>query len=173
MAVKTILVTGTTGLKVCRKCRKEKPANEQHFYKHSKRKDGSFMLVNMCVPCYGLDSKERRNVDIEESRRKAREYQKRTRHMQSIYSRRSKLKSKYGLSIEEVENIIKKQNGRCPICNRKARSKNNFTTLSVDHDHNTGKVRGLICNRCNVCMGLVKDDPVLLRKAADYLERHQ
>lgn len=63
------------------------------------------------------------------------------------------------------------QNFSCAICGG-----NDFErigrVLSVDHDHKTGKVRGLLCLTCNSGLGIFKDDPVLLKKASSYLEEH-
>lgn len=67
------------------------------------------------------------------------------------------LKIKYGLKPEEVPD-------RCQVCTSDLR-------VCVDHDHNTGMVRGFLCDRCNVVLGRVKDDPKLLRQLAEYLEK--
>lgn len=75
--------------------------------------------------------------------------------------------NKYGITGEEFKEILKKQGLRCPICNRII-TKN----PSVDHDHATGKIRGLICNNCNLAMGNAGDSPERLRAMADYLERN-
>lgn len=64
--------------------------------------------------------------------------------------------------------ILNKQDGRCAICGaNQAVSKRAF---NMDHNHKTGKVRGVLCASCNNGLGLFKDDPVLLLKAAEYLE---
>ena len=75
--------------------------------------------------------------------------------------------NKYGITGEEFRTILKQQGSKCPICNRDI-SKN----LSVDHNHLTGEIRGLICNNCNLAMGNAGDSPKILRALADYLERH-
>jgi hypothetical protein len=65
--------------------------------------------------------------------------------------------------------MYQEQNGKCVVCGcEKNGSKENFC---VDHDHTTGKVRGLLCHNCNVSIGLMKDSPDLLLKAAEYLNR--
>jgi hypothetical protein len=70
--------------------------------------------------------------------------------------------------------MLEVQNGVCAICklpeSRKSRS--GLYTLSVDHDHKTGKVRGLLCHRCNNCLGTLKDDTHILQSAIDYLNRN-
>lgn len=75
---------------------------------------------------------------------------------------------KYGITGEEYRLIIEKQGVKCPICNRDI-TKN----PSVDHDHVTGKIRGLICNNCNLSIGNAEDSPDRLRAMADYLERNK
>ena len=81
-------------------------------------------------------------------------------------SRRSKRKYaliKYNLTEMGVEELLTAQNGLCPICGG--------TPDSIDHDHITGKVRGILCRWCNVGLGSFKDNPGWLRAAADYLDR--
>jgi hypothetical protein len=74
---------------------------------------------------------------------------------------------KYGITGEEYREILERQGIKCPICNRDI-TKN----LSVDHNHITGKIRGLICNSCNLAIGNANDSPDRLRAMADYLERN-
>lgn len=81
-------------------------------------------------------------------------------------NRRADLKNKYGLTPEDYEQILSKQDGRCAICRAPARS----GYLCVDHDHVTGDVRGLLCGRCNAVLGYAEDSPVTLRSAIHYLE---
>jgi len=76
----------------------------------------------------------------------------------------------YGITPEEYNTILKAQGGVCAICGR---ADDNGGALSVDHDHETGKTRGLLCKGCNLLLGKAHDDPELLRKAAAYLEREQ
>jgi len=71
--------------------------------------------------------------------------------------------SRYRTSRSRLRELAAAQAEQCPICKRKVK-------LVVDHDHQTGAVRGLLCNRCNVGLGQFLDDPALLRKAAAYLE---
>lgn len=75
--------------------------------------------------------------------------------------------NKYGVTGEEFRRMLKKQGLKCPICTR-----NITKNPSVDHNHLTGKIRGLICNNCNLAMGNAEDSPERLRAMADYLERN-
>ena len=70
---------------------------------------------------------------------------------------------KYGITVEELSRLEQKQGGMCAICGRKS-------ALVVDHDHKTGVVRGLLCNECNMALGLLGDDAWTLHSAADYLD---
>ncbi|MFD6554575.1 endonuclease VII domain-containing protein [Streptomyces sp. NPDC058398] len=88
---------------------------------------------------------------------------------------RDLLKKLYGLTLDEYAAMLARQDGRCAICGSppdpdgvKAASR-----LHVDHDHATGAVRELLCNRCNMGVGYFRDDPDLLRAAAEYIERHR
>lgn len=78
----------------------------------------------------------------------------------------SKLKILYGLTEEEYQFLWDSQNGKCAISGHPLGKK----TAHTDHDHKTGKVRGLIHQKINMALGLFGDDPVLLRAAANYLE---
>jgi hypothetical protein len=73
---------------------------------------------------------------------------------------------KYNLTPEAYEAMLAAQSGRCAIC------RETMIPPCVDHNHTTGAIRELLCHRCNRVGGTVSDDPVLLRLAADYLERH-
>jgi hypothetical protein len=79
------------------------------------------------------------------------------------YDRKSALKRKYGLTLEEYDTLVTTQGGRCAICGREDE------LLSVDHDHADGVIRGLLCRLCNASLGGFHDDPGLLQKAVEYL----
>ena len=78
------------------------------------------------------------------------------------------LKRDYGLTKEGYLEMLKSQNGVCAICCNPEKKKR----LAVDHCHNTGKIRGLLCARCNTSIGRFNDDVELLQKAIDYLKTH-
>jgi hypothetical protein len=84
----------------------------------------------------------------------------------AIYGRRSMLKMKYGLTEAQVIARLEAQGCRCLICHTSL----TFMTLRIDHCHATGRVRGLLCDPCNIGLGNFKDDTARLRKAADYLD---
>ena len=78
------------------------------------------------------------------------------------------LKHKYGLKPTEYLEIFRVQNGKCAICGVSHLELNR--RLSVDHDHATGQIRGLLCFHCNYLLGYAKDNPIILDKARQYLE---
>lgn len=73
----------------------------------------------------------------------------------------------YGISLEEYYKLIEYQGGGCAVCGRKQEP--DGRKLSIDHDHTTGKVRGILCYSCNKALGLFYDIPERLDKAAEYL----
>ncbi len=75
------------------------------------------------------------------------------------------LRRSYGMGIEEYNQMFESQRGLCAICHKSGQ-------LHVDHDHNTGAVRALLCRQCNTGIGHLSDSPERLRAAADYLDRH-
>jgi hypothetical protein len=81
-----------------------------------------------------------------------------------------KLRKDYGISLVEYEKLLAEQGGQCAVCHG-TKTRNGYR-FAVDHDHVSGKVRGLLCDTCNRAIGLLKDDPAVLRAAASYLERN-
>jgi len=82
-----------------------------------------------------------------------------------VDKRRAKIR--HGPTIEAYDWMLKNQNNRCAICGKhQSEMKRQF---AVDRDHDTGEIRGLLCTRCNLVLGQVKDNPDILRKAIDYL----
>lgn len=92
--------------------------------------------------------------------------------------RRNFLKRMYGMTPESYDDLLDRQGGRCAIC-RTDEPGGKRRYLAVDHDHeccngptSCGRcIRGLLCNDCNQALGRLHDDPALLRRAADYVER--
>lgn len=82
-------------------------------------------------------------------------------------ARSNHLKTAYGVSIEEYNKLLKKQNNKCAICGIDVAYLNE--NMSVDHDHNTNKIRALLCRKCNAGLGFFNDDISKLQKAIDYL----
>lgn len=90
-------------------------------------------------------------------------------------NRRAQLKTKYGITVEEYQTLLDAQGGACAICKRTEPIGRVATVgpmwLHVDHNHKTGRVRGLLCMECNTGLGKFQDDVTLLQAAIRYLQR--
>lgn len=75
----------------------------------------------------------------------------------------------YGIGIADYEAMLERQGGRCAIC-RADEPGHGHVVFAVDHDHETGGNRGLLCRNCNTAIGLLRDDPEVIRGAATYIE---
>lgn len=73
----------------------------------------------------------------------------------------------YGLTVERYNQMVEEQNGVCLICKQKSDSKK----LSVDHNHETGEIRGLLCQGCNIGLGMFKNNVLILSEAIKYLNK--
>lgn len=93
----------------------------------------------------------------------------------TAYARAWNHKRNFDLSPPEYDAMLRAQNFVCAVCQRPEtqilRKTGKLKALAVDHDHVTKEVRGLLCTRCNQLLGSAKDDPQILREAADYLDR--
>ena len=96
--------------------------------------------------------------------------------------RNKNLKRSYGLTLFDFSNLYKKQQGLCAICNKKLcftgvnSRKTKALSLNepcVDHCHETGKVRGVLCWSCNIALGHVKDNVEVLSKMIEYVQQHK
>ena len=143
----------TTETKICRKCRQDLPLSR--FYADKSRKDGR---AGMCKGC----------DDIKGGVYRASKAGKRS-------EKRKYLKKTYNITLEQYGEMWHSQGGVCAICGKTETTKNQhgMRQLSVDHDHETGKVRGLLCSNCNSMLGFVYDNPATLVEAARYLMQHQ
>lgn len=85
------------------------------------------------------------------------------------------LRKHYGIDLDEYEAMFEAQRGVCAICEQPEQRKSHDggpAMMPVDHCHNSGKVRGLLCSACNRALGMFKENPTILRKAIEYVESH-
>lgn len=136
-------------MKKCTKCGEQKPLSE--FYKQKITIDG---LAYKCKSCS--------NSDISHWKRNNPEKHK-------IHQKRKDLKSKYNISLEQFKSMVTAQNNTCAICNIKFK---NQRSTHVDHCHKTGMIRSLLCNHCNVLLGMAKESINILKSAQKYLEKY-
>lgn len=141
------------GLKYCPKCKNKKSLTE--FYKLDDNLNGGYSTY--CSECTKDTSKQTPKEQL-------RRYYKNGYRIR----RDTNLRRKYGLSLDEYEKMLENQNSCCIIC--KKTLNDNGKNLAVDHDHKTGKIRGLLCNNCNVAVGFLQDNPEMGNKIADYLK---
>ena len=160
----------------CRKCKTEKLLSE--FYKDARFPDGTDIH---CKDCRKSNVKRWRNANLEKAREVSHaSYAKnpvpnRIRaaawHLNNAEkARASALKFRFGISTEHYRHLAKSQDECCGICGKhqsELRQK-----LSVDHDHNTKAIRGLLCGTCNTGLGMFRDDPKLLTNAITYIYEH-
>lgn len=151
--------------KYCLQCGETKVCSA--FYKHTSTKD---KLTKRCKACYSKDNKKRRELpENKERQRLAQEKWRRDpKNKRSTVS--SRYKAKYGITLEGYEEMLDKQNKKCYICGNETYA--NGKPLYVDHCHSSGKVRKLLCQPCNSGLGMFRDNPELLIKAADYVKEH-
>jgi hypothetical protein len=130
---------------------------------------------------YNAKTRERRQEWTQNNRKenpeRYKDYAAKYHHLNFIQYQARRTARKYGLSYEEYIELIKASNDKCAICKceekRNLGKKEKMTQLSIDHDHNTGKVRGLICYGCNLILGFSNDSIELLQKAISYLNVHK
>lgn len=128
--------------KICTKCGKEKTVD--NFSKQKQRKDGRHSHCRECVRAW--------------------QHQPEVWAKIKEYRRRYDCLRYYKITWEERKEILQKQEGKCAIC------KDDLSEEHVDHDHKTNKIRGILCRKCNVLIGMAKEDVEILKSAAIYLQ---
>ena len=138
----------------CKDCNEVKESSQFYFNKaRVYKKTGLPIRFSYCKDCHKIRAKIHSSMNkktIENNRRI----------------------NAYGISTEDYEVIHKKQDGRCKICKdkRERLTKNGQVfSLSIDHNHNTGRVRGILCNKCNLGLGNFGDKVTYLLRAVCYL----
>ena len=136
--------------KICNKCRESKPLTA--YYRNKYTRDG---FNNRCKDC---EKKNYKSTPTLKQQKKE-----------------SRWRIKYGITVDEYNKLFLKQKGVCAVCGKPETivCGGTLRTLSVDHNHKTGKVRGLLCASCNTALGYVKDDKEHLLELALYLEKSE
>lgn len=129
--------------KICSKCKEKKSVDK--FYKHVNCAGG---IRPNCKVCCNADCKDRLARD-------------------PLLNRRHHLRRKFGIDHKRYEEILSGQGGGCAICG--STLSRNGQRLAIDHDHETGVIRGVLCDKCNRGIGLLNDSPELLQRAREYL----
>ena len=134
--------------KTCSDCKLSKPLDDFH-----KAKDRAFQRAARCKDCQAIYS--------------ATWYQENKERLKPNMRKNSYARY-YKITIEKYEVLLAEQNNGCAICT--APTGSNGKRLSVDHNHQTGEVRGLLCDDCNIGLGKFKDNSSLLANAINYLK---
>jgi hypothetical protein len=146
-----------SGVRTCKTCEITKPVSE--FFQTAHRDpSGIPRYRSNCKPCHQAYTNAWRKQHAEELRLR-REASKGRRY------RKLRLQQ-YGISEEKLSAMERESNGSCCICLRVSEK------LVVDHCHETGKVRALLCPTCNQGLGLFRDDPAAIERAAEYIRQH-
>ena len=117
--------------------------------------------------------KEWRSKNPEKQRAYVRKYNAAHKEAHAASNAAWKMKRLYGLSLEDFGGLWAAQGFVCAVCGSVPRAmKGGRDGRCVDHDHETGRVRGILCNGCNMALGYVRDSPATLRALAEYLERN-
>lgn len=141
------------GLLKCSHCKAHKETTA--FHKANNKKRGYSWICKTCKK----EKQEAKRASM-------------THEEWSLQTRRYWLKTEYGLSLQGYNDILKSQNHKCAICGTD--EVDAFKgLLFVDHDHETGKVRGLLCHHCNTALGKFKDSTEILKQAIAYVEKHK
>lgn len=144
-------------MKKCIECNFEKPNEE--FHKNSRHKD---KLQSKCKECNNKSVRQwqKKNDAKYEAYWKERDIQFRNNGGALI-----KKAKKYGITVEQLQNLLESANNVCQICGRAPRR-----WLVVDHCHTSSKVRGILCEKCNQSLGLMEDNVEYLQAMIDYLK---
>jgi hypothetical protein len=146
-------------MRICSKCKIEKPPTE--FYKSKQDKDGCARYCKNCNSTYN----KKRHFNLSSA--------KKLSIQELAYQRKC---FSFGISKEEYDRKFEEQHGLCAICKQpeQRRSINGkICRLSLDHNHKTKEARGLLCSDCNVAIGLMREDKLILLNAIKYIESYE
>ena len=131
-------------MKTCSRCKQEKEVAQ--FHRRAASKDGLQAYCKACASSWTREQAASR----------------------PHFYRNRNLKSTYGITVERWNEMMEEQGGRCAVCG----AHNDDGTLHVDHCHDGGQVRGLLCRDCNLLLGYAKDNSERLIAAAAYIAKH-
>lgn len=164
------------GLYCSRKCN---PDHNKHLIKYVRNPLGS-TKTTVEVPCCGCGKKF--STKVKNINRNGGKYCSRAcnpayakKYDPSTKYRRYNLKAKYGMLESDYDEMLNKQGGVCAICGEKPKDQSygRHAKLHIDHDHETGKVRELLCMSCNQALGFFRDEKSILENAIKYIDRHK
>ena len=140
----------------CPDCKKDKPESE--FHNNKLRKSGKHVY---CKKCRSSRAKHRYERDKEKIKSRNKKWWDNKDNSRKVVLRQ------HGITVEDYNRMFDSQDGCCAICGKHQIELDH--RMYVDHDHYTGEIRGLLCRNCNLAIGLLNDDELLLTKAISYL----
>jgi len=164
--------------KICCRCGEEFPKSTKYFFTNKSKPDGLRYECKECSKKHVEKNKEK----ISEQRKAYRDRNKERllEEKRAIYRRpsvklrvkKAQMRLKYGVSEEVVQELMDIQRGCCAICQDSLVSPESKRSFMIDHNHDTGEVRGLLCLSCNSAIGLLKEDEEVLTSAIRYLQKY-
>lgn len=150
--------------KLCKTCKKTKPITD--FYNNCRKPDGYSYQCKDCHKAY-YKTNNYRELHKDRINSKKRKLYHKTKNNPGARERRrsNSIKIKYGITNQIYDYFMNIQKGVCAICGEPPNGK----LLVIDHCHETGDVRGLLCTRCNIGLGGLRDSHDMLLKALDYI----
>lgn len=146
--------------KTCLKCNQSLPAS--NFNKNKTKKDGLQTFCKKCQKGWYETPENKSRVLARVGKTSRENWHKKT----PVEKYAVNLKRFFKMSIEDYKHLYIAQNGKCGIC----QTSEEMFSLVVDHDHQTNKIRGLLCSKCNSAIGMLGDSAETVRRAVDYLE---
>ena len=141
-------------IKTCTKCGEDKPLREFSLSRRATETQNAVYRPE-CKPCCSA---------------RAMQWYRDNPGRTIANKRRFNLEKLDGITLAEYDALMHAQGGVCAVCRKAAAGRHSRDVrLVVDHCHETGVTRGLLCNNCNRAIGLLGDDPILLRRAITYL----
>lgn len=181
--------------KKCIVCGQEKPRTREFWPAHNRMADGMTNKCKLCTNAYLRQFAQRpeQKIKNQERLRRRREelwprelarlkrWQKANPDKVRVYARRHNLKKNYGITLEDYDAMLAEQGGVCALCRKDRKGEGDTGRhaeyggrhMAIDHNHVTGKIRGILCHRCNRMLGHVKEDVEVFRRAIEYLEKHK
>jgi len=145
---------------ICIHCNQEKLLSDFSF---REKRNTYYTICKKCIKIYHIKWYKQNYLRIKKL------HQKNLKQIKNCV-----LKKRFGITLEQFNQILEEQNGVCAICGQEeTRIQHNgkISALAVDHNHVTGQIRGLLCSGCNVSLGRFKDNPKFLQNALNYLLR--
>ena len=119
---------------------------------------------------YAKANPEKHRGNIENDNRRSKGWREKNPEASKLNIRKAHLLKAYGLSLEDYDNMLEEQDNSCSICKTKDTGKRKH--FCIDHNHETGKVRALLCGNCNLIVGMIERGPEIIESAKIYVHNH-